>query len=80
VFAAPRQLSMPADFGPPRRVTDRAGGLFPVSLTLWRRRLQFRGAAVVRERIGEGFVGWLLEVLHAILAELIESVPSLAAD
>jgi hypothetical protein len=54
VFAAPRQLSMPADFGPHPRVTDRAGGPSPVSLTLWRRRLQFRGQAVVRERIGEG--------------------------
>jgi hypothetical protein len=46
--------------------------------TLWR-------SAVLRsvglsEKVSEGLIGQLLEVLHAVLGELIEDVPSLRVE
>jgi hypothetical protein len=35
---------------------------------------------VLAEKIGERFVGQLLEILHAVLGELVQGVPSLVIE
>jgi hypothetical protein len=58
----------------------RPGLLIYRAHTLPKRRLEIRWPTVLSEEIGEGLVGKLLEVLHAIFGEQVQSTPGFVIE